>query len=58
MKTIVNQYGDCCRHTDEEAATVVALNYGWEYCRKQIWKDKMKHEKGEALVADADESAK
>jgi hypothetical protein len=51
MKTLINQYGDLCRHTDEDAAEVVRLNYGWKYCPKHLWKGKMKDEKTERLQA-------
>lgn len=36
MKTLINQHGDVCRHDDDEAEKVIALNYGWEYCPKHI----------------------
>jgi len=39
LKTLSNQYGQVVRKSDDEAADVVKLNYGWKYCPKHVWRE-------------------
>jgi len=52
LKTLINQHGDVCRHDEEEAAKVIAFNYGWDYCPKHIHKRGVRGEEAKALQAE------
>jgi hypothetical protein len=55
VKTLINQHGDVCRHDDGEAEKVIALNYGWDYCPKIIFKRGVRGEEAKSLQAEAKE---
>jgi hypothetical protein len=44
MKTLINQYNDICRLSDDDAAEVIRMNYGWEYCEKAEWKKRQREQ--------------